>query len=284
MNNKKKGEYIGLLGTVLIHVALVILLLWLTVKKPIPQEGGLAVAIGMEEQAFGMDDPGKLVDVDVIPAVEETPSEPEIPESLDEPEMITQEEEPTVVIPSKKKPEAKPKPKPKPKPAQKPELTPEQKAAEAKRKAAEEAERKRKAAAAAASKNVANAFGKGSGMNKGNSASGKGIQGSKDGNQSTGASSGIGTGASFSLDGRSLGTGSLPLPVYNVQEEGRVVVNITVNPAGTVINVDINRRLTNVSSPALRKAAIDAAKKTRFNEIEGVKNQMGTITYVFELK
>ena len=68
-----------------------------------------------------------------------------------------------------------------------------------------------------------------------------------------------------------------------VQEEGRVVVSITVNPAGHVIATSINR-LTNTVNSTLRKAAEDAAKKARFNAVDGVNNQTGTITYYFNLK
>ena len=74
-----------------------------------------------------------------------------------------------------------------------------------------------------------------------------------------------------------------PRPVYNVQDEGRVVVTITVNPAGHVIATSINRQ-TNTVNPALRKAAEDAAKKARFNAVSGLNNQTGTITYYFNLK
>ena len=81
----------------------------------------------------------------------------------------------------------------------------------------------------------------------------------------------------------SIGEGGLPRPVYNVQEEGRVVVSITVNPAGQVIATSINRQ-TNTVNAALRKAALDAAKKARFNAVEGVNNQTGTITYYFNLR
>ena len=85
------------------------------------------------------------------------------------------------------------------------------------------------------------------------------------------------------VNGRSIGEGGLPRPVYNVQEEGRVVVSITVNPAGQVIATSINRQ-TNTVNAALRKAALDAAKKARFNAVEGVNNQTGTITYYFNLR
>ena len=87
----------------------------------------------------------------------------------------------------------------------------------------------------------------------------------------------------FDLGGRSIGEGGLPRPVYNVQDEGRVVVTITVNPAGEVIATAINRQ-TNTVNPALRKAAEDAARKARFNAVSGVDNQVGTITYYFNLK
>ena len=145
--------------------------------------------------------------------------------------------------------------------------------------------RERKAAAEAASKRVAGAFGKGSQMggSKGSATSGEGVEGSKDGNSSTGAKSGVGGYGTFNLGGRSIGEGGLPRPVYNVQEEGRVVVSITVNPAGHAIPSSINR-LTNTVNSTLRKAAEDAAKKARFNAVNGVNNQTGTITYYFNLK
>jgi TonB family protein len=97
------------------------------------------------------------------------------------------------------------------------------------------------------------------------------------------ASEELGGYGTFDLGGRSIGAGGLPRPQYNVQDEGRVVVTITVNPAGVVINTSINR-LTNTVNPALRKAAEDAAKKARFNAVDGVNNQTGTITYYFNLR
>ena len=192
--------------------------------------------------------------------------------------MLTDEE--TVAI----KPKTEPK-KEKPKEVKKPEKTAAEKAAEAKKLAEEKAERERKAAAEVAAKRVSGAFGKGAQMegSKGTSDSGTGVEGSKDGNSSTGSKTGTGGYGTFDLNGRSIGEGGLPRPVYNVQEEGRVVVSITVNPAGQVIATSINRQ-TNTVNAALRKAALDAAKKARFNAVEGVNNQTGTITYYFNLR
>ena len=88
---------------------------------------------------------------------------------------------------------------------------------------------------------------------------------------------------SFDLQGRELGEEGLPRPAYNTQDEGRVVVTITVNPKGEVIGTQINKR-TNTNNPLLRKAALDAARKARFNSIDGIENQTGTIIYYFKLK
>lgn len=115
------------------------------------------------------------------------------------------------------------------------------------------------------------------------STEGTGVQGSPTGNSLTGATAGTGGYGTFNLGGRSIGEGGLPRPVYNVQDEGKVVVTITVNPAGQVIGTSINRQ-TNTVNPALRKAAEDAAKKARFNTVSGLNNQTGTITYYFNLK
>lgn len=280
MNIKRKSEYIGALGALLVHVAVIALLILVSFAVPRPDEeaGGIPVMMGDVDMAQGNFDPSTMVDVDVLP--EETPEAQPQPEVESEQEMITQTEEETVAI----KPKTEPK-KEKPKEVKKSEKTAAEKAAEAKKLAEEKAERERKAAAEAARKRVAGAFGKGSQMggSKGTAASGEGVEGSKDGNSSTGAKSGVGGYGTFNLGGRSIGAGGLPRPVYNVQEEGRVVVSITVNPAGQVIATSINR-LTNTVSPALRRAAEDAAKKARFNSVDGVNNQTGTITYYFNLK
>lgn len=279
MDGKKKGEYIGMLGALLVHVAIIALLILVSFTLPNNQdEGGVPVMMGDVDASLGNYDPSTMVDVDVLPP-EDVPEVVEPQETVEQ-EMITQTEEETVVI----KPKAEPK-KEKPEVVKKPEKTAAEKAAEAKKLAEEKAERERKAAAEAAAKRVSGAFGKGAQMDgsKGTANSGTGVEGSKDGNSSSGAKTGTGGYGTFDLGGRSIGEGGLPRPVYNVQEEGRVVVSITVNPAGYVIATSINRQ-TNTVNTALRKAAEDAAKRARFNVVEGVNNQTGTITYYFNLR
>jgi TonB family protein len=206
--------------------------------------------------------------VDVLPEPE-LPAEAE-PAPPTEQDLLTQETEETIVVEPKAKPE-------------KPEKTEAEKAEEARKIAAEKTERERKAAAEAAAQKVAGAFGKGARMGDQGTGTGTGVEGSPTGNATTGATTGTGGYGDFDLGGRSIGEGGLPRPVYNVQEEGRVVVSITVNPAGAVIATGINR-LTNTVNPTLRKAAEEAAKKARFNAVDGVNNQTGTITYYFNLK
>ncbi len=93
---------------------------------------------------------------------------------------------------------------------------------------------------------------------------------------------GIGSYGTWDLGGRDA-IGELPKPSYNSQEEGRVVVTITVDSEGNVIKAVINNR-TNTTSSQLRTAALEAALKTKFNAIVGENNQTGTITYYFKLK
>ena len=99
------------------------------------------------------------------------------------------------------------------------------------------------------------------------------------GSDNPSGSAGYGT---WDLGGRDM-IGELPRPTYNVQEEGRVVVTITVDPNGNVIEASINNR-TNTTNKQLRNAAIEAARKIKFNPVEGKNNQTGTITYYFKLK
>lgn len=297
----KKHKITGLIGTLVLHVLVLVLLFLVAISKPKTQEeGGVPVMLGNMDMAQGSADPYTLTDVDILDEpqlpTEAIVPEPVIPEPPVEQEMITQEDEPTVAVPKKKIPKPTPKTekvkqKPTPKEPVKPkesikpkEKTEAEKKAEAERLAAEKKAAEEKAAAEAAAKRIAGAFGKGTQSgSKGTGNIGEGIQGSPTGNAAEGQTSGVGGYGTFDLNGRSLGTGGLPRPVYNVQEEGRVVVTITVNPAGQVIHTSINKR-TNTSNAALRKAAEDAARKAKFNAVNGVNNQTGTITYYFKLK
>ncbi len=96
----------------------------------------------------------------------------------------------------------------------------------------------------------------------------------------------VGSSAGWSLDGRSIvGNGGRPVMPTRVPDiRGTVVVEITVNAAGQVTNAKVLLRGTNVVDSKLRSAALQAARKTRFNALSGVPDQKGTITYHFDVK
>ena len=292
MDKKKKGKYVGVVGALAVHVLILLLLFLVSFALPkIQEEGGMPVMLGDTPDAYGFADPS-LVDVNVMPQEALTTEASDAPDVPSEQDLIVQEEEETVAVPARKQETKRETTKPAVttprQPTAQERAEADRRAAEARteaeRKAAEEAaaEQQRQAQAAARSR-VSGAFGRGTQMGSRGNTEGEGLQGSPDGNSETGATEGIGGYGSFSLGGRSLGPGGLPRPTYNVQEEGRVVVDITVNPAGQVIATGINRQ-TNTVSAALRRAAEEAAKKARFNEVSGSNNQTGTITYNFRLK
>ena len=266
MENISKDRITGIVGTLLFHTVLLVLLSLLVMAAPPRQEeSGVPVVLGNVEDAFGSE--LAMTDVEIIPQPEVSQQLPSSDDVSQEEPLLTQDIEESIAVPAKKD-------------------TKSAKEIEAERRAAEEAERKRieKETKAKADNLIAGAFGKGNSMSsKGNSSDGEGTQGSKDGNSSTGKTTGIGGTGVLDLNGRSLSPAGLPKPHYNVQEEGRVVVTITVNPQGNVVRASINPR-TNTSSPALRKAALEAARKATFNAVSQVEDQEGTITYYFKLK
>ncbi len=288
MDRKQKGNFIGVIGTIVAHAILIIVLLLVTFKTPVNQDdGGVPVLLGQADASQLNYDPKTMIDVEVMETTSSVDPATAPAETVEE-EIITQQDEETVAIkPKKETPKKEPKKEiPKKEPKKVVEKTEAEKKAEAKRLAEEKAERERKAAAEAAAKRVSGAFGKGTAMeaNKGTSQSGTGVEGSKDGNSSSGEKNGTGGYGTFNLGGRSIGEGGLPKPVYNIQEGGRVVVSITVNPSGAVIDASIHLGQTNTVNTTLRNAALKAAKNARFNAVSGNNNQMGTITYYFNLK
>jgi TonB family protein len=92
---------------------------------------------------------------------------------------------------------------------------------------------------------------------------------------------GIGTGKSkfgFDLKGRSITRP--PLLVKDSQEEGKVVVDITVDKEGNVLSVSIGRGTTTTSG-VLRSKAKQAVKQMKFNSSSEFEEQSGSVTIAF---
>ncbi|MDX2443682.1 MAG: hypothetical protein QNK30_07760, partial [Bacteroidales bacterium] len=224
-------------------------------------------------------------------------------------EVLTQDIEETVAVPSGKKEEVK-KPDPKEIEAERKrqeeieaerkrqeEIEAERKrqvAIEAERKRQEELERQRKAEEQRKIKEIEdrtkNAFsGKNAASNQSTSegvTSGTGNQGGIDGSTESKNYSGKGLGndgISFSLKGRT--PQSLPKPDYKYQEDGIVVVEVTVDQNGKVTKATPGVKGSTTLDPNLLSAARKAAIAARFDKNpDAPAFQKGTITYNFVLQ
>ncbi len=84
---------------------------------------------------------------------------------------------------------------------------------------------------------------------------------------------------SFSLKGRR--AVKIPNPVYTCNNAGKIVVNITVDANGYVIDTSINKGSSTTSNECLTGQALEYAAGARFSKLSGRNSQPGTITYHF---
>lgn len=277
-----KDDIFALLGTVVFHLLFLFILWYSVLRTEMPEDqGGVLVNFGNVDTSAGTFEPRYTG--------QEPPQESTSVSSLPEPvrpaedDLLTQDLEKSVSLDNERKKEEERKRK-------EDERRRLEEEREKKRQQELEAERRRKAEeqrkkAQAIRDKVAGAFGIGSseGYSQGDAAEGVGNQGSPFGNSDHGANDGVGGMGTFNLNGRSIGAGGLPTPLYTSQVEGKIVIDITVNPKGDVIYADIGRG-TNIENASMRRSALQAAKKAKFNSISGSNNQSGTITYVYKLK
>ena len=72
----------------------------------------------------------------------------------------------------------------------------------------------------------------------------------------------------------------IPIPVYLCEEDGKIVVNITVNSDGSVIDAYVNTSSTS-NNECLIEHAIDYSKKSQFSKDTSKETQIGSITFFF---
>lgn len=75
----------------------------------------------------------------------------------------------------------------------------------------------------------------------------------------------------------------LPPPVYLCEESGKIIVNITVNNFGEVIDAYVNTSSTSKNA-CLTESALQYAHEARFSPDASKAKQIGTITYHFKAK
>jgi TonB family protein len=260
----RKDEIKGMVGTIVFHALLVLALLFLALRTPLPlpSEGGVEVNLGNSDEGMGNIQPREL-------EASSQAAPPPQPSPTNE-DLITEDNEEAPAI--EPKPIVKPKPvqKPEPKPVVKTEPTPEPTP-------------KVDPRAIFPGKN---ATGDKTGQGGNEGITGKpGDQGKPTGDPNASGydgTGGSGGGPSFSLSGRS--SRVIPAPSKNFREEGTVVVTIYVNRAGDVTRVLSGAKGTTTSSAQLRQLAEQAAKLAKFSPKEDApEEQKGTITYIFEL-
>ncbi len=254
-------DWLSVALVVVLHI-LVVLTLWLVrLNRPERQEeSGVPVMIG---DMGNLNTDYDLTEVDTYSA----PVTPVPAADVQAPSLVTQNLEETVEIESGQEKVDKPQEAPQP--------TEEELRAQEEQRVRDEANR--------LMQNLFGQSGASTSSPEDNTRKAEGVAGTPDGNATQGKSSGTGAFGNYDLGGRSVDGNGLQRPSYTVQEEGRVVVTITVNPSGEVIATSINKR-TNTMNAQLRAAAEDAARRTRFNSVDGPDNQTGTITYYFQLK
>ena len=95
-------------------------------------------------------------------------------------------------------------------------------------------------------------------------------------------SGGSGSGGNYQLGNRKAMT--KPKPTYDCNEEGRVVVSISVDKSGKVISAQAGVKGTDNSASCLLQRAKEAALKTKFNSDNNAPTkQVGIIIYNFSL-
>ncbi len=72
----------------------------------------------------------------------------------------------------------------------------------------------------------------------------------------------------------------IPIPVYLCEVDGKIVVNVTVNDKGHVIDAYINTS-SNSNNECLVEHALEYAKESIFSEAPSKKTQLGSITFHF---
>lgn len=263
----KKYNSKALVGTLVFHGVLLLLFLFfgLSTPLPLPEEEGVMVNLGFTDQGRGDRQP-----LTASPP----PPQPQATESSPQPEQVaTQSTEESVALPPATRParqqptQQQTRPQPEPKPAEtaqpvqpQPEPQPQVDS---------------RALFPGRDRRTTETQSQGQGGATGNQGR---PDGSPDGRGTTGG--GQGSGVEFSLTGRR--ANYLPIPEYNSQAQGRVVVSITVNREGQITRATAGARGTTTSDQALWRQAEEAARRARFDvKSDAPAEQTGTITYNF---
>ncbi len=253
--SEKKSKRNGIFGTILFHALLIVAFLFmgLTYQIPPPPEEGISINFGYLDQSSTELEPEEKADIPQ-PVQEEIVEE----QSEAEQEVVTQDAEQAPVVEKTERKKKEPEP-------EKKEII-EEKQPEINKKALYTGKKKNKQ------------------KDQGNKEL-SGNQGEIDGDPNAKAYSGggIGTdGIAYQLGGRNPAFKAKPL--YKIQQEGKVVVIITVDRLGNVVNAITGAKGSTTLNKYLLERAKEAALKTKFDPKQSApENQQGKIIYHFRL-
>jgi TonB family protein len=246
-SKEKKDKGIAVAGTIIVHALIVLVLFLMAFRTPLPLPGeeGVEVDLGMMNQGMGNIQPEK-------PAIPQA-AQPQQQKNNNKEDIVTQndEEAPAIEKPKNTKPKQE-------KPAEQPKPTVNNKAIYR------------------GSNNPQAGGSEGITGQPGDQGNPNGLAGVRqyEGN------GGRGNGAGYDLGGR--GAKSLHRPNDDFSEEGIVVVEILVNPAGKVTRAEIKQKGTTIINSEMRQKAIQAALRSTFAaDPNAPDEQKGTITYTF---
>ena len=255
----------GIAGTIIVHLLLAVMLIFLVLRTPLPlpDEEGVEIRMGNSDEGTFSENISQNAT-----AAATSPSRP----SADE-EIVTQTDEETIAVETATKPqqtqpqqqeqtiaETKPDPKPTVDPRALYTGT--------------------NATSSGGGTGTSGDYGRPDGTSTTGGLTGGG-QGS-----GQGSGSGTGQGRDYFLSGREIK--SLHKPSYNSGEQGRVVVEISVDKNGNVIRARAGTKVPNTqigtttSDPNLWKQAEQAAMQSKFStDDKATKHQIGYIVYNF---
>ena len=280
----------GIIGTTLFHLIILGLLIIVGFSvPPLPKtEEGILVNFGTDETGSGLIEPSPP------PVKEETAPPPPVTKAAtkaDEDPLLTQDTEEAPEV-KKVDPAAEKKRLEK---IEADRVIRERLEAERIKREQEEAERKRIEAEQQRQTDIMNRTRNAltAAKNAGTTSTGEGVTGGQ-GNQGSptgsvdsknrGEGSGLGDkGISYDLAGR--GIQKLPRPKYDYQEEGKVVVEVSVDRSGKVIQAVTGAKGSTTLNEYLLRVAREAALEAQFDaKSDAPAVQKGTITYTFILK
>ncbi|MBK9291073.1 MAG: TonB family protein [Bacteroidetes bacterium] len=268
-SREKKDRLIAAVAAIVLHALLLLALLFLALRTPLPlpAEQGVEVNLGYADQGMGR----------IQPVQESAASQAAATPTAAQPareEFVTQNTEEAPALPERRterpasrdlrpvRTEPAPRPQPETPPAQTPPAEPQPRVNE-------------------------RALFRGSGTGTTSGSEGitgqTGDQGRPDGLREVtryDGQGGQGGGPAFSLGGR--GARFLDKPGSNFREQGNVVVDIWVDKNGKVVRAEVSLRGTTIVDSNLRNQSVRAALNSSFTPDPNAPDlQRGTITYTF---